>query len=318
MGMSFRGSYTAIVTPFRNGTIDVAAYKRLLEFQIENGSAGVIPCGTTGESPTLSAEEQKRLIDLTVETVNGRIDVVPGTGSNNTAKSVEMTRYAEKAGADGVLLVTPYYNKPTQEGLFQHFTAIASATKLRCMLYNIPGRSAVGMTPETIARCFEADNIVAIKEATGDVNMVNRIRELCGITVLSGDDALTLPMLSIGAEGVVSVTSNVMPREMSSLVAAAAGGEWDEALRLHERLMPLFRGLFLETNPIGVKAALSMMGMISEEIRLPMTPLSHAHRPTLEKILRNLGLLGVGATAARKTSENTRRTVSRKKPTRKH
>lgn len=309
--MSFRGSYTAIVTPFRNDAIDVAAYKRLIEFQIENGTAGVVPCGTTGESPTLTADEQKRLIDLTVETVNGRIEVIPGTGSNSTAKSIEMTRYAEKAGADGVLLVTPYYNKPTQEGLFQHFTAIAGATKLRCMLYNIPGRSAVGMTPETIARCFESDNIVAIKEATGDVNMVNRIRELCGITVLSGDDALTLPALSIGAEGVVSVASNVMPREMASLVAAASEGEWDEALRLHERLLPLFRGLFLETNPIGVKAALAMMGWIREELRLPLTPLSPPHRPTLEKILRNYGLLEAGATAAGKTAENTKRNPAR-------
>lgn len=303
--MTFRGCYTALVTPFRGGKVDYAALEKLLDFQAESGVDGVVPCGTTGESPTLTQEEQRAVIEFVIEKALGRFEVVAGTGFNATAKTVEMTRFAERAGADGALLVTPYYNRPTQEGLYRHFAAVAEAAKLRLMLYNIPSRSAVALAPETVARLHELDPVVAIKEASGDLNFVNQIRAACGITILSGDDALTLPMMSLGAQGVVSVASNLMPVEVVSLVRAALEGDGEEALRLHERLLPLLRTLFLETNPIGIKAALAMAGRLQEELRLPLTPLSPSNRPRLQQALEKLGLLEPSG----KTAENRKRSA---------
>ncbi len=289
--MSFRGCYTALVTPFRKGEIDYAALEKLIEFQIRSGVAGLVPCGTTGEVPTLHLDEQHKLIEFVIDRVNGRVQVIAGTGFNSTEKSIEMSRFAQKAGANGVLLVNPYYNKPTQEGLYQHFAAIAHSLEIPVMLYNIPSRSAVGLSAQTIARLSEIENIQGVKEAGGDVAMVSAIRQLCKIPVLSGDDALTLPMMAVGAVGVVSVASNLVPAEMFRLVQAAKKEKLTEASKLHDQLFPLFRALFAETNPIGIKAALAMTGWIEEELRLPMTVLSSEPRKVLEKALQNAGLL---------------------------
>jgi len=289
----FTGSLVAIVTPFRNGKVDERALGDLIEFQIANGTDGIVPCGTSGESATLSHAEHERVVAFTVDAVRRRVPVIAGTGSNSTDEAIALTKHAERAGADGALLITPYYNKPTQEGLFQHYKAVAEAVELPIVLYNIPGRTSVNMTPATVARLAQCRSIVAIKEGSGSLQQVSDIIHACGdrITVLSGDDPLTLPMLAVGAKGVITVTANIAPRDMAALVDAWAAGRVEEARRLHYKLYPLFTALFYETNPIPVKEALAMMGKISGELRLPLCPMSGENRDKLAQVLKEYGLV---------------------------
>jgi 4-hydroxy-tetrahydrodipicolinate synthase len=288
------GTHTAIVTPFREGQVDETALERLVQSQIRGGVDGIVPVGTTGESPTLSYEEHIRVIELTVKFAGGRIAVVAGTGGNSTSEAEYLTSAAERLGADGSLQVTPYYNKPTQEGLFEHFRVIASSTRLPVLLYSIPGRCGIEIGVETVRKLSRAcRNIVGIKEAGGNPDRVSALRAALGssFTILSGDDSLTLPFMAVGAEGVVSVASNVVPREVARMVQAYTAGRVREAQRLHARLYPLFKDLFLETNPAPVKAALSMMGLIEEDLRLPLVRLSDASRATLLSTLQQSGVL---------------------------
>ena len=284
----FRGTFTALVTPFRNGSIDVSAFQTLIETQIAAGISGVVAIGTTGESPTLSHDEREQLIRLTVATANKRCLVIAGTGSNATEHAVADTKMAEKLGADGVLLVAPYYNKPSQEGLFRHFKAIAESTSLPIILYNIPGRCSVDINPETVVRLAkECRNIVSIKEASGSVERVSdlgrRLPE--SFTILSGDDSLTLPFMSVGAAGVVSVASNLFPAEVCALVRACESGDFKSAATLHRKLLPLFKDLFIEPNPVPVKTALGWRGTMSGDVRLPLCEMSDANQATLRKTL---------------------------------
>jgi len=272
----FNGVYTAIVTPFSNDRIDYDSYHILLERQIKAGVSGVVPCGTTGESPTLSYEEHSELIRKTVEICKGKIQVIAGTGSNSTKEAIELTEYACKDGVDGILSVNPYYNKPTQEGLFLHFQAIAKASSKPIMLYNIPGRTAINMLPETIQRLSGIPNIVSVKEATGDLGQMSKTISLVpgAFTVLSGDDNLTLPLMSVGGRGVVSVVSNLFPESVRNLVDAFRNGDILKAKEIHYSLLKVFSLAFVETNPIPVKAALHWMGLCKNELRLPLTELS--------------------------------------------
>jgi len=292
----FTGSITAIVTPFRDGSVDEAAFKNLIEFQIANGTSGIVPCGTTGESATLSYEEHHRVIELAIESARGRIPVIAGTGSNSTAETIELTRHAEKAGAEGALLITPYYNKPSQQGLYEHYRTVAAETGLPIILYNVPGRTSVNMLPETVGKLSEIKNIVGIKEATGDLKQVSDILEYSreGFLVLSGDDFTTLPLLAIGGHGVISVTSNVAPRMVSDMIKAFEAGNLEEAKRLHYKLQPLHRAMFIETNPVPVKTALAMMGMTGEEMRLPLVAMSEANKGKLASALKELGAVPKG------------------------
>jgi 4-hydroxy-tetrahydrodipicolinate synthase len=288
------GTFTAIVTPFREGKVDEAGLEQLVKSQIRGGVDGIVPVGTTGESPTLSYEEHIRVVELAVKFARGRIAVVAGTGGNSTAEAVYLTSAAERLGADGSLQVAPYYNKPTQEGLFEHFRVIANATRLPLLLYSIPGRCGIEIGVETTRKLSRAcRNIVGIKEAGGNPDRVSALRGALGsgFTILSGDDSLTLPFMAVGAEGVISVASNVVPREVTRMVRAYAAGRLREAQRLHARLYPLFKDLFLETNPVPVKAALSMMGLIEEELRLPLVRLSDSSRTTLRSTLQRAGVL---------------------------
>jgi 4-hydroxy-tetrahydrodipicolinate synthase len=289
----FTGSIVAIVTPFRNGKVDERALGDLIEFQIANGTAGIVPCGTTGESATLSHEEHDRVVALTVEAVKRRVPVIAGSGSNSTEEAIALTKHAKQAGADGALLITPYYNKPTQEGLFRHYKAVAEAVDLPLVLYNIPGRTGVNLSPSTVARLVSSPNIVGIKEGSGSVQQTSDIVQMCGerITVLSGDDPLTLPIMALGGKGVITVTANLLPRDMSAMVAAALANRWDEARRLHYKLSPLFAALFFETNPIPVKEALGLMGKIDPEVRLPLCPLMPDNRDRLTRVLKDYGLI---------------------------
>lgn len=288
-----KGAIVAIVTPFKNGKIDEKAYRKLIEFQIMNGTDGIVPCGTTGESATLSYEEHERLIELTVEIVNGRIPVIAGTGSNSTREAIELTKHAEKAGADCALLITPYYNKPTQEGLYQHFKAVSESVSIPIILYNVPGRTGVNLLPETVARLSELKNIAGIKEATGDLRQVSQVIKLCrnDFVVLSGDDFVTLPMLAVGAKGVISVTSNIIPQDVARMVDAFFEGKYKEAEELHFKMWDINIAMFLETNPIPVKTALSLMGMISSEMRLPLCQMSEANLKKLKKALLEYKLI---------------------------
>lgn len=287
----WEGAHTAIVTPFnRDGSVDYPRLKDLIEFQIEAGIDGLVPVGTTGESPTLNYEEHDRVIEFTVETVNRRVKVIAGTGGNSTDEALVLTRHAQSAGADATLQVTPYYNKPSQRGLIRHFTAIADLG-LPVILYNVPGRTSREIAPATVTELSRHANIVAIKEAGGDATRVSQYLRLCDIEVLSGDDALTLPMMVVGACGVISVASNVAPSQVSTMVHAALSGRWAEAQELHRRLFPLFTDLFIDTNPVPVKAALAMMGRIEEVYRLPLCEMEAASRNQLQATLRNLGLL---------------------------
>jgi 4-hydroxy-tetrahydrodipicolinate synthase len=287
----FRGTFTALVTPFRNGAIDVAAFERLIETQIAAGVSGVVAVGTTGESPTLSHEERQELIRLAVATTKKRCQVLAGTGSNATQHAVADTKMAEKLGAEGALLVAPYYNKPSQEGLYRHFKTIADATSLPIMLYNIPGRCGVDIAPDTVARLAkECRNIVSVKEASGSVERVSELRARLpeSVTVLSGDDSLTLPFMSVGAVGVVSVASNLFPAEVCSLVRAYECGDTKLAFNLHRKMFPLFKDLFIEPNPVPVKTALGWRGAMSGEVRLPLCEMSEANQARLRKTLEAL------------------------------
>lgn len=290
----FTGTYTAIVTPFKNGKVDEPALERLIKLQIQAGVDGIVPVGTTGESPTVDYEEHVHIIDLCVRVANGRIKVMAGTGANSTSEANYLTECAEKAGADGSLQVAPYYNKPTQEGLFQHFRSIARHTRLPIVLYSIPGRCGIEIGIDTIKRLAkECRNIIGIKEAGGNPDRVSQLRAAMGpkFEILSGDDALTLPFMAVGAQGVISVASNVIPREVSQMVRAYAAGKPAAALRLHAKYYPLFKDLFIETNPVPVKAALVMMGRIQEEYRLPLVPMSAKNREVLRATMKAVGLL---------------------------
>ncbi|MGE5247722.1 MAG: 4-hydroxy-tetrahydrodipicolinate synthase [Verrucomicrobiota bacterium] len=289
----FHGAITAIITPFRNGRLDAPALKKLVEFQIRNGISGIVPCGTTGESATLSVDEHERVIDLVLQAADGRVPVIAGTGSNNTREAVLLTRYAKKAGAAAALLITPYYNKPTQKGLIAHFTAVAESCDIPLVLYNVPGRTGVNMTAETVARLAEVKNIVGVKEASGNLAQICDILKMTPRTfcVLSGDDGLYFPMLALGAKGVISVASNVAPREMADLYDAFSLGEVARAREIHFRLWPLLQVLFIETNPIPVKTAVAMMGKAREEFRLPLCGMSDASRKALARVLSDLKIL---------------------------
>jgi 4-hydroxy-tetrahydrodipicolinate synthase len=287
----FRGTYTALVTPFKNDEIDVEAFANLIEAQIAGGITGIVPVGTTGESPTLSCGERHHVIELAVEKARGRCQVIAGTGSNSTRDAIAHTKSAEEIGADGALLVAPYYNKPSQEGLFRHFAAIAEATALKLVLYNIPGRCAVDVSADTVVRLAEAfPNIVAIKEASGSVDRVSELvrRVPAGFTVLSGDDSLTLPFLAVGAVGVVSVASNLFPAEVSRLVRLYLEGKAEEARQIHQQFFPLFRDIFLEPNPVPAKTILGWRGVMSPSCRLPLCEMSQANEERLRKTLADL------------------------------
>ena len=284
----FRGTFTAVVTPFRNGGIDASAFQTLIETQIAAGITGIVAIGTTGESPTLSHDERQQVIRLTVATANKRCLVIAGTGSNATEHAVADTKMAEKLGIGGALLVAPYYNKPSQEGLFRHFKTIADATSLPIILYNIPGRCSVDINPETVVRLAkECRNIVSIKEASGSVERVSDLRRRLpeAFTILSGDDSLTLPFMSVGAAGVVSVASNLFPAEVCALVRACESGDFKSAATLHRKLLPLFKDLFIEPNPVPVKTALGWRGTMSGDVRLPLCEMSDANQATLRKTL---------------------------------
>ncbi len=289
----FTGSLIAIVTPFRNGKLDERAFGDLIEWQIANGTNGIVPCGTTGESATLTHEEHHRVIRLAVEATRRRVPVIAGTGSNSTDEAISLTKYAKADGADGALLITPYYNRPTQEGLYRHYKAVAEAVDIPQILYNIPGRTGVNMLPSTVARLSALKNIVGIKEGSGSIQQASDIVQACGdrITLLSGDDALTLPMLAVGGKGVITVTANLMPKEMARLVASFLTGRLEEARRLHFRLSPLFAALFLETNPIPVKEALGLMGKIDPELRLPLCAMGSDNRAQLVRVLKEMNLI---------------------------
>jgi len=292
--MQFTGTYTAIVTPFKNGKIDEPALERLIRSQIRAGVDGIVPVGTTGESATVDYEEHIHIIALSVKFAHGKIKVMAGTGGNSTKEAIYLTQEAEKVGADATLQVAPYYNKPTQEGLFQHFHAVARCTKLPVILYSIPGRCGVEIGIETVNRlAHDSVNILGIKEAGGNPDRVSQLRATVGhkFTILSGDDSLTLPFMAVGAQGVVSVASNVIPREVAHMVRAYRTGNFSLALKLHEKYYPIFKDLFIETNPGPVKAALAMMGMMEDEFRLPMVTISSASREKLQKTLKACGVL---------------------------
>ena len=294
MNQTFPGAYTALVTPFHNGKVDEKKLASLVELQIKAGIDGLVPVGTTGESPTLDHEEHIRVIEIVVHTANGRCKIIAGTGSNCTDEAISLTRKAEKAGADAVLQVNPYYNKPTQEGMFQHFSAVAKATKLPLVLYNIPGRCGVDCAAETVARLVEANkNIVGMKEASGSCDRVAQLKALCGdrLTVLSGDDSLTLPFMSVGAEGVISVASNIIPAEVTLMVQAFLNDKARVAAAVHAKYVALFKDLFIETNPIPIKTAMAMMGMVEEEFRLPLCRMADKNRAVLKATLEKVGLL---------------------------
>lgn len=293
MKRMFQGSMVALVTPFKDGRVDEPTLRELVEFQIKNGTDVLVPCGTTGESPTLTHDEHRRIIELTVEAANGRIAVVAGTGSNSTTEAIDLTRYAKQAGADGALLVLPYYNKPTQAGLIAHCRAVADAADLPLILYNIPGRTGVNMLPETLAALADHPYIVGMKEATGNLEQMTHDIILCGdkLSFLSGDDTLTLPLLAVGGRGVISVVANIVPRDVSDLVRAFLNGDWNRAREIHLKLFPLCQAMFCETNPIPVKTAMALLGMVGGELRLPLWPMSEMNLIKLKAAMRAYGLL---------------------------
>ena len=289
----FEGTYTALVTPFRDGSVDEPAFRRLIREQIAAGVDGIVPCGSTGESATMNHAEHQRVIAISIEEAAGKVKVMAGTGSNNTAEAISLTSYAKKAGADAALLISPYYNKPTQEGHVAHYRAIADAVGLPLFVYNIPGRTGVNILPETIAKMAEHPMIAGVKEASGSLDQVSRIIQLTGgrMTVLSGDDSLTLPMMSVGAHGVIAVVSNLSPAKVVAMVRAARDGDYARARKLHYELLPLIQALFTETNPIPVKAAMAMLGKMGPELRMPLTTITEPNRQRLEAALREHGLL---------------------------
>ncbi len=288
----FSGSMVALVTPLRNNKVDEKALKGLLDFHLENGTDVIVPCGTTGESATLSHDEHRRVMSLVVDYVDGRVPVVCGAGSNNTQEALGLVQHAKKIGADGVLVVTPYYNKPTQEGLYRHYEFLASRADIPFILYNVPGRTGVSMAPSTVARLSKIDNIVAIKEASGSLDQVDQIMNLCDLTIISGDDPLTVPMMVLGAKGVISVTANIVPGKVRDLVHSAMEGDWQGAAEIHRGLVELSKVMFIETNPIPVKTALALMGKIKLEFRLPLCEMSADNRAKLAAVLKKVGLIG--------------------------
>ncbi len=292
--MLFQGAFTALVTPFKHGEFDEDAYRAFIDWQIEGGIHGIVPCGTTGESATLSHEEHNRVVRVCVEHVAGRVPVIAGAGSNNTREAVELAKEAAEAGADGLLLITPYYNKPTQEGLYAHFKAIAAAAELPFIVYNVPGRTGVNLLPPTLARMAkDIPQVQGVKEATGSLRQVAEVVELCGpeFMCISGDDFTVLPLLSVGGCGVISVVSNIAPAAMAGLCKAFREGDMATALKLHLELLPLSRACFLETNPAPAKTAASLMGKMTDELRLPMVPLQSENLKALKAIMTDAGLL---------------------------
>jgi 4-hydroxy-tetrahydrodipicolinate synthase len=283
----FSGTFTALVTPFRNGEVDVEALEGMVEFQIQHGVSGLVPCGTTGETPAMSEAEDRVVVETVVRITNGRVPVIAGTGSNSTDMAIKYTKMAQEVGADGSLQVTPYYNKPTQEGMYRHFAAIAESTDLPLVLYNIPGRTGVTISAETLARLAEIPNVVGVKDSTLSMNMIADVVSLCGeeFDVLSGDDPMTLPLVALGGRGVISVASNVAPGAVSGLVKALMEGDWERGRELHYELLPLFRTLFIETNPIPVKTAASLLGLCSDEMRLPLVPMEGENLRVLQETL---------------------------------
>ena len=288
----FTGAMVALITPFQEGEIDFQTLDELIDFQLEGGIDGIVPVGTTGESPTLSPEEHKQVIERVVQAVGGRVPVIAGAGSNSTAEAIEYTEFSKKVGADATLQVGPYYNKPTQEGFYQHFKTIAEEVDLPIVLYNIPGRCGAGVTPETVARLAEIENIVAIKEASGSMDQASEIATRCDITIISGDDSLTLPLASIGGKGVISVVANIVPADVKALTDLILEGDFTSALKWHKKLFTLCKSMLtLATNPIPIKAAMAMLNMASEELRLPMTPLEESKKTILKQTLKDYGLL---------------------------
>ena len=287
----FKGSYVALVTPFKDGKPDEKTFKELIEFQIENGTDGLVPCGCTGEAATLTMNEQKRLIKIAVEVVNKRVPVVAGTGSNSTQEAIDLTVSAKKAGCDGALIITPYYNKPTPEGQFRHYSEIAKKADIPIMLYNVPSRTGISLLPETVARLSKVDNIAAIKEASGLVEQVEKIISLCDITVMSGDDSMTVPFMSLGATGVVSVAANVVPAKIHELTQSFLDGDEERAKNIHLEVLELCEALFIETNPIPVKTALSLMGKVREEWRLPLCEMTEDNKEKLKEVLKKYNLI---------------------------
>ncbi|HEX9420934.1 MAG TPA: 4-hydroxy-tetrahydrodipicolinate synthase [Methylomirabilota bacterium] len=290
----FQGSIVALVTPFRGGKVDEAKLKELVEMHVAQGTDGIVPCGTTGESPTLSHDEHRRVVEIVVEAARKRLHVIAGTGSNATSEAIELTTHAKKAGAAGALVVNPYYNKPTQEGLYRHFRAVADAVDIPILAYNIASRTAINVETDTLVRLVkDCPNIVGVKEASGSLDQMTQVILACGpdFSVLSGDDNLTLPLMSVGGRGVISVIANIVPRETAEMTHAALAGDWKLARELHLKLFPLARAAFMETNPIPVKEAMGMMGMLEPEFRLPMCPMGAANRERLRAILVQHGLL---------------------------
>jgi len=294
MSARFQGSFVAMVTPFRNGAVDEAKLRELVELHVAGGTDGLIPCGTTGESPTLSHDEHRRVVDVVLEAARGRIQVVAGTGSNSTAEAIDLTRHAERSGAAGALVVNPYYNKPTQEGLYRHFRAVAEAVAIPILVYNIQSRTAVNVETPTLERLVrDVRNVAGVKEASGSLDQMSQVIAACGpdFSVLSGDDNVTLPLMAIGGHGVVSVIANILPKETAEMVHAALDGDWKRARELHYRLFPLARAAFLETNPIPIKEAMAMAGMLEPEFRLPMCRMSDANRERLRAVLKQYALV---------------------------
>ncbi|MDD5653833.1 MAG: 4-hydroxy-tetrahydrodipicolinate synthase [Candidatus Omnitrophica bacterium] len=290
----FKGSITAIVTPFKNGKVDENKFRELIDFQVKNGSSGIVPCGTTGESATLSFEEHDKVIEIAIDQAKKRILVIAGTGSNSTEEAIMLTRHAEKAGADASLQVSPYYNRPTQRGLYEHFKAIANAVKFPIILYNIASRTGVNIEPETIAKlAHDSKNIISVKEASGNLDQMSRIKQLCpkNFVLLSGDDSLTLPVLSIGGTGIISVVSNIVPRDVADLVSEYEKGNVEKAREIHFKLLPLIKAMFIETNPIPIKTAMGLLGMCEPDLRLPMCAMSSENLERLKKALKDYGLL---------------------------
>lgn len=307
----FKGSIVAIVTPFsakgarlpdgqrdasgeKNSVVDEKGLRGLIEFQIKNGSSGIVPCGTTGESATLSFEEHERVIEITIEQAKKRVPVIAGTGSNSTEEAIILTKHAQKAGADASLQVSPYYNRPTQKGLYEHFKAIANSVKIPIILYNIASRTGVNIEPETIAKlAHDCSNIVGVKEASGSLDQMSRVRQLCppGFELLSGDDSLTLPVLSIGGAGIISVVANIVPKDVADLVNEFEKGNIEKARQLHYKLLPLIKAVFLETNPIPIKTAMGLLGLCEPDLRLPMCAMSTENKEKLKKAMKDYGLL---------------------------
>ncbi|NQT90089.1 MAG: 4-hydroxy-tetrahydrodipicolinate synthase [Candidatus Omnitrophica bacterium] len=291
----FTGSMVAIVTPFKdNGAcVDSKKLQELVGFQIENGTSAIVPCGTTGESATLSIEEHEEVIDVVIRAAKGKAKVIAGTGSNNTQEAIELTTHAKKAGADGALIITPYYNKPTQEGIYQHFKVISEAADIPIVAYNIASRTGTNIEPRTMARISKIKNVVGVKEASGNLNQMSETKLLCGedFDLISGDDSLTMPLLAIGGCGIISVVANIVPKDVSDMVGAFLGGDIEKARELHYKMLPLVKAMFIETNPIPVKTAMGMMGMLEPALRLPMCSITEENRKKLESALKDYGLI---------------------------